>query len=168
MKKNNFLSMHNKFSIPKIGSCAISKENFEMSWKWNSNTSSMQENFSPGDIALITDIKNLSAGRKIIQILYKQNIYFLPYNLKNSFYFIKPNEALNNKNFCITGKLRYERKFYENLICLFGGTYKKNISDQVNFLLTNGSKKTNKIILAKKYEIKILNENNFWELLIHS
>lgn len=165
MKKNNSSFNGKKFSVPVIGSYAIAKENIDISWQGNVNTFIPEESFNPGTIALITEIRTISSGIKTIQLLYNEKVLTLPFNLKRFFYFIKPNEILNGKNFCITGRLEYDRKFYENLICLFGATYKQNMSDKIDYLLTNGSEKTNKIIKAKQAGIKIINENSFWEIL---
>lgn len=163
MKKNNSSFTGKKFSIPVIGSYAIARENIDISWQ--SNGLIPEESFEPGTIALTTDIKTVNSGIKTIQLLYKEKVLTLPFGLKRFFYFIRPNEMLNGKNFCITGRLEYDRKFYENLICLFGATYKQNMSDKIDYLLTNGSEKTNKIVKAKQAGIKIINENSFWELL---
>lgn len=165
MKKNNSLNFANKFINPEIGFCALASDYVDFSWQGNNLIPQQDESFEPGMIAMVTDIRVENSGIKVIQMLYNEKTIIIPFKLKKLFYFIKPTDLLNGKTFCITGGLEYDRKFYESLICLFGGTYKINISENIDYLITNANKKTNKLIKAKQSGVKIINENKFWELL---
>jgi len=162
MKKNNLIFSGKKFLHPQIGYCMICSDDVEITWKKNSCNDAVV--FSFGEVAFVADIYKQPSGNKIIKVLYEEKVLEIPYILKKYFYFVKPNSSLANKNFCITGRLKHDRKFYETLINLFGASYKENISDNVDYLITNACEKTQKINKAKSRNIKIINENAFWEL----
>ena len=167
MKKNNKTFYGKKFLIPAVGTYLLAKEFIEISWQTNVKNGfpAIEENFRTGEIALVADIKTYQNGVKSIRVLHNEKVIDIPYNLKKYFYFIKPNDSLKDKNFCITGRLENEREFYQKLIELFGGTYKTNITENIDYLITNGSEKTNKFTKSKELGIKIINEYKFWELL---
>jgi len=163
MKKNNITFSGKKFLYPQIGYYMVCCDNVEITWKKDSFET--VEAFSFGKIAFVTDVYRQPSGNKVIKVLCEEKTLEIPYTLKKYFYFVKPNNSLANKNFCITGRLKYHRSFYETFINFFGASYKENISDNVDYLISNASEKTQKINKAKCRNIKIINENAFWQLL---
>ncbi|WP_338583083.1 NAD-dependent DNA ligase LigA [Mycoplasmopsis cynos] len=78
----------------------------------------------------------------------------------------KKSHALNNLSFVITGKLNYSRSFYEQKIKENNGRLLKSVNKNLDYLITN-EKNTNssKMIAALKYDIKIINEEQFLKLI---
>ncbi|WP_322961495.1 NAD-dependent DNA ligase LigA [Mycoplasmopsis cynos] len=78
----------------------------------------------------------------------------------------KKSHALNNLSFVITGKLNYSRSFYEQKIKENNGRLLKSVNKNLDYLITN-EKNTNssKMIAALKYDIKIINEEQFLQLI---
>ena len=83
------------------------------------------------------------------------NIFYNSKNTKN---------YLNNMIFVITGKLKNSREYYSNIIYDNGGKLTNTISKKTNYLL-KGEKPGSKINAAKLFNVKIINENEFSELL---
>ncbi|WAM03050.1 BRCT domain-containing protein [Mycoplasmopsis cynos] len=78
----------------------------------------------------------------------------------------KKSHTLNNLSFVITGKLNYSRSFYEQKIKENNGRLLKSVNKNLDYLITN-EKNTNssKMIAALKYDIKIINEEQFLQLI---
>ncbi|WAM05356.1 BRCT domain-containing protein [Mycoplasmopsis cynos] len=79
---------------------------------------------------------------------------------------LKKIHALNNLSFVITGKLNYSRSFYEQKIKENNGRLLNSVNKNLDYLITN-EKNTNssKMIAALKYDIKIINEEQFLKLI---
>ncbi len=75
-------------------------------------------------------------------------------------------DRLQNKSFCITGELGYNRAVIEKVITLNGGEYKKTISKNLDYLITNDIKSNHsKLKKAKELNIKIISESEFLSML---
>lgn len=54
---------------------------------------------------------------------------------KSSYEVCKPSEALVGKSFCFTGALNKPRDYFETLIMLHGGTFRKSVTNDLNYLV---------------------------------
>ncbi|AWX42811.1 NAD(+)-dependent DNA ligase [Metamycoplasma cloacale] len=70
---------------------------------------------------------------------------------------------LENLTFVITGELSQPRSFYEKMILENGGKITSSVSQKTNYLLC-GEKAGSKLEKAQKLNIKIINENEFYDL----
>lgn len=74
--------------------------------------------------------------------------------------------SLNGKSFCFTGAAARPRKELWELVEKNGGIVHENMKKDTNFLITNDlSNSSNKIKKAQKFNIKILTEQEFYDLL---
>ncbi|TPE57414.1 NAD-dependent DNA ligase LigA [[Mycoplasma] falconis] len=74
------------------------------------------------------------------------------------------NNKLNNNSLVITGILSKPRSYFEKLIIANGGITLNSISKKTNYLLV-GQDAGSKLDKAKKLNVKIINENEFYELI---
>lgn len=73
---------------------------------------------------------------------------------------------LSNLSFSITGNLSLPRQKFIDLIENQGGKFVSAISKNINYLLTNETDSaSSKFILAKKFNVKIINEQQFKQLI---
>jgi NAD-dependent DNA ligase len=159
-----------KFKEPKVGYYALMTYNCEVFFQpsLQNRTNIWSEDFLSlpvGGCYLVVDIGQDEKNRSIMKLLINSNVVNVPMHMKNSMLFIKPTSFFEEKNFCITGKLSYDRKIYEKIIELNGGYYKNFMNNNIDFLLTNGSHQTSKIEKAKSIGSAIISENKFWELI---
>jgi NAD-dependent DNA ligase len=159
-----------KHKEPKVGYYALFSESCQIFYQPNNQhriSIWSDENLSlkAGDKFLVVDLGHDEKNRSVMKLLIRSNVVNVPMHLKNLMLFMKPTNKLEGKSFCITGKLYYERKFYESLIEINGGSYKNSMNSNINFLLTNGSHQTTKIEKAKNAGSLILSEQKFWELI---
>jgi len=54
---------------------------------------------------------------------------------KGNYELCKPSEALVGKTFCFTGALAKPRDYFETLITLHGGEFKKTVTNDLNYLV---------------------------------
>lgn len=74
--------------------------------------------------------------------------------------------SLQNLSFAITGNLSLPRQKFIDLIETHGGKFVSAISQKTNYLLTNETNSTSsKFKLAKKFNVKIINEEQFKQLI---
>ena len=74
--------------------------------------------------------------------------------------------SLNGKSFCFTGAASRPRKELWELVEKNGGIVHETMKKDTNFLITNDlSSNSNKIKKAQKFNIKILTEQEFYDLL---
>ena len=74
--------------------------------------------------------------------------------------------SFNGKSFCFTGAAARPRKELWELVEKNGGIVHENMKKDTNFLITNDlSNSSNKIKKAQKFNIKILTEQEFYDLL---
>jgi DNA ligase (NAD+) len=71
---------------------------------------------------------------------------------------------LQNKSFLITGKLSKTRKEVESIIINHGGTIASGVNKNLDYLIL-GEDAGSKLDKAKKLNIKIINENEFMEMI---
>jgi len=77
-----------------------------------------------------------------------------------------PSPSLQNLTFAITGNLSLPRQKFIDLIENQGGIFVSAISKNTNYLLTNETNSTSsKFKLAKKFNVKIINEQQFKQLI---
>lgn len=74
------------------------------------------------------------------------------------------NGKLNNSSFCFTGKLSISRTEMEKLIINNGGVI-SSIKKGTNYMIIGEGAKEHKIEKAKSYDIKIITENEFYNLI---
>jgi len=73
---------------------------------------------------------------------------------------------LSSLSFAITGSLSQPRQTYIDLIESLGGKISSSISQNTNYLLTNDtSSKSSKFLSAQKLNVKIINEDQFNQLI---
>ncbi|PZW01400.1 NAD-dependent DNA ligase LigA [Metamycoplasma auris] len=73
-------------------------------------------------------------------------------------------DILSNLSFVITGTLSKPRSYFEKIIYKNGGQVFSSISSNIKYLLA-GEKAGSKLIKAKKFNIKVITEEEFYELL---
>ncbi|MCV3733669.1 NAD-dependent DNA ligase LigA [Mycoplasma enhydrae] len=76
----------------------------------------------------------------------------------------KISNKLENLSFVITGKLSKPRNYFEKLIISHGGQVISSISSTTKYLLA-GEDAGSKLSKAKKFSIKVIDENEFYELI---
>ena len=71
-----------------------------------------------------------------------------------------------NIKICITGTLSKPRSYYETLLIEFGAILQETVNSQTNLLITNSpNSNSSKIINARKFGTKIIDENELLNLL---
>lgn len=77
----------------------------------------------------------------------------------------KDNKKMLHISFCITGSLeKASRKDYQDIIINNGGVYNSSVSKNTDYLITNSTDESSKLIKAKKLNIPIISENDFIEI----
>ena len=116
------------------------------------------ESVSPGTVLLMVKAIN----KYQVEILHNESLWITsPDNL----YYIEPQDTLQDKAFCITGKLEYPRDYYATLIKYCGGKFKKAVSRNVDYLVAGKNVGANKLSKAAKYGTTIINEDDFHKLM---
>ena len=72
---------------------------------------------------------------------------------------------LKGVSFVFTGKLKMPRKELEQLVKSMGGITQNSIKKSIDFLVAGDDIGFNKIAAARKFDIKVLSETEFFELL---
>jgi len=72
--------------------------------------------------------------------------------------------GLNNRSFCFTGKLSISRSEFEKIITTNNGVI-SSIKKSTDYLIIGDGAKEHKIEKAKKYNINIITENEFYNLI---
>ena len=71
---------------------------------------------------------------------------------------------LNGQKFVFTGAIRFEREFAKKIVTLMGGEFKNSITNDTDYLVCGSNVGKSKTDKAKKKGIKMLTENEFFEL----
>lgn len=77
------------------------------------------------------------------------------------FIYAKCGQNLTNKTFCITGELTHPRTVYQKIIEMNGGEFKSTVSKNINYLISNKSRASTKMIKAREMGVEIINESEF-------
>ena len=77
---------------------------------------------------------------------------------------IVKSSKLLGKTFAITGKLSKPRKYYESIIISNGGTLLNDVNYNTDYLIC-GNNPSSKLTRANAYEVKVISENEFNDLL---
>lgn len=159
-----------KYKEPKIGYYALMTDNCEIFYQPSTQNRSNIWNdefirLTAGNCYLIVDIGQDEKNRSLIRLLVNSNVINVPLHMRSMMLFLKPTNHFEEKNFCITGKLYYDRKVYEKIIEINGGSYKNSMNHKIDFLITNSTHQTSKIEKAKNTGSNIISEHKFWDIL---
>ena len=110
----------------------------------------------------IKSIKNFFRNKTNLNVIYELNKVLSILDNKG----IEKNGLLKNKTFMFTGKLKgISRAEAKSLIEKNSGSIISNVSKKLNFLIAGDKPTKRKIDLAKKLEIKILNQADWLRML---
>ena len=110
----------------------------------------------------IKSIKNFFRNKTNLKVIYELNKVLSILDNKG----IEKNGLLKNKTFMFTGKLNgISRAEAKSLIEKNSGSIISNVSKKLNFLIAGDKPTKRKIDLAKKLEIKILNQADWLRML---
>ena len=110
----------------------------------------------------IKSIKNFFRNKTNLKVIYELNKVLSILDNKG----IEKNGLLKNKTFMFTGKLKgISRAEAKSLIEKNSGSIISNVSKKLNFLIAGDKPTKRKIDLAKKLEIKILNQADWLRML---
>lgn len=119
-----------------------------------------------GDMFLIIEKDSEKYSRWPVKILTEEYGALYVNNLDAPhFIYVKCGKNLIDKSFCITGELSHPRAVYQKIIEMNGGSFKSSISKNLNYLITNVSRASTKMIKAREMGIEIINESEFLMLV---
>lgn len=82
----------------------------------------------------------------------------------HSWVVVPTSNRLNGQKFVFTGAIRFEREFAKKIVTLMGGEFKNSITNDTDYLVCGSNVGKSKTDKAKKKGIKMLTENEFFEL----
>lgn len=133
---------------------------------WNIKANDIVKKISGIGLITLNQIRSIFINRnkKILDTIINSDNYKKYYNKDNTIETPK-NTILENLSFCFTGTLSEPRRMYEDIVQLNGGTVLLNVSKKLDYLVCdNVSKNSNKLIKAREFGIKIITEEQFFDL----
>jgi NAD-dependent DNA ligase len=115
-----------------------------------------------GDMFLIIEKDPETYSRWPIKILTEEHgpLYFSNLDA-HQFLYVKCGDNLIGKSFCITGELSAPRVVCQKIIEMNGGKYKSTISKSLNYLVTNETRASTKMVKAQELGVTIIREYEF-------
>jgi NAD-dependent DNA ligase len=115
-----------------------------------------------GDMFLIIEKDPETYSRWPIKILTEEHgpLYFSNLDA-HQFLYVKCGDNLIGKSFCITGELSAPRVVCQKIIEMNGGKYKSTISKSLNYLVTNETRTSTKMVKAQELGVTIIREYEF-------
>ena len=115
-----------------------------------------------GDMFLVIEKDPESYSRWPIKILTEEyGAMHLSSLDAHHFLYVKCGDNLKGKTFCITGDLSAPRAVYQKIIEMNGGSFKTTISKSLNYLITNESRASTKMVKAQESGVAIISEFEF-------
>jgi len=148
------------------GAYAVATSNFTAYAKQilDKNTSHMSHMFyiKTGDMFLVIEKDPETYSRWPIKILTEEYgpLYFSNLDAHH-FLYVKCSDSLIGKSFCITGDLTAPRVVCQKIIEMNGGKYKSTISKSLNYLVTNETRASTKMVKAQELGVTIIREYEF-------
>lgn len=115
-----------------------------------------------GDMFLVIEKDPETYSRWPIKILTEEYgpLYFSNLDA-HQFLYVKCGDNLIGKSFCITGELSAPRVVCQKIIEMNGGKYKSTISKSLNYLVTNETRASTKMVKAQELGVTIIREYEF-------
>lgn len=77
----------------------------------------------------------------------------------------KEEGKLSGLSFCFTGAMEHPRSYYQKKVEEHGGTNKSSVIKDLSYLVCNEDKGSTKSQKAEKYDVKVINEKKFMEMI---
>jgi len=115
-----------------------------------------------GDMFLIIEKDQEKYSRWPVKILTEEHgALYVSSMDAHHFVYVKCGGNLTGKSFCITGELAHPRTVYQKIIEMNGGTFKTTVSKNLDYLITNLSWASTKMMKAKELGIHAIREHEF-------
>ena len=143
-------------TIAGVGKIAICKKTH---WSYESrfDIGTVARQIKCGDFGLV-----FSRAKNSIKVLIGQD---LVESFPSEWFIVNQPKNIKDKSFCITGPLTYTREFYVTLIEALGGTYKKSVVKDLDYLVTNETTATTKRKAANRFNVPIITETEFHRII---
>lgn len=99
--------------------------------------------------------------RKQIEVVSSQGMGF---EASHNWLIVPTANRLNGQKFVFTGAIRFEREFAKKIVILMGGEFQNSITNATDYLVCGANVGKTKTEKAQKKGIKMLTENEFFEL----
>ena len=115
-----------------------------------------------GDMFLVIEKDPETYSRWPIKILTEEHgAMYLSSLDAHHFRYVKCGDNLKGKSFCITGQLSTPRAVFQKIIEMNGGSLKSTISKSLNYLISNESRASTKMVKAQESGVAIISEFEF-------